>query len=268
MRVFPEIVTVGRYNLNEQDFCYTYQSDTHALHVYEHHGRIKIAQKVYPISPGTITLTPSGIETSYDLPQPGYHYCIHFKPVPVRTAKRVELPLRFELGSLKSDAVHKIDAISRYQNTSNGDLLNSSAATVALQELLLWFASNSHHTQESQKGSRACQAVEQAASLLVQRLSQSLSVPDLAEEVGLSQNYLARHFRQRFGVSIPRYLLVRRMKHAKHLLLDTNIPIKEIAQRIGLPEPQHFYKQFRSIVGLSPTAFRLTKSRKHLKAVE
>jgi AraC-like DNA-binding protein len=36
-----------------------------------------------------------------------------------------------------------------------------------------------------------------------------------------------------------------------------DLPMKRIAARVGMPDPQHFNKQFRLLTGLSPSAARL-----------
>ena len=50
-------------------------------------------------------------------------------------------------------------------------------------------------------------AVNRAADFLNTRFTDELSVPDLADHVGLTQNYLAQRFKLRFGMTMPRYLL-------------------------------------------------------------
>ena len=100
------------------------------------------------------------------------------------------------------------------------------------------------------------QAVHRAADILNTRFNGELSVPDLADEVAMTQNYLARRFKRRFGMTIPRYLLTVRMQHAQLLLSTTNLPIGRIAHRVGMPDRQHFNKQFRRSAGASPSAFR------------
>ena len=89
-----------------------------------------------------------------------------------------------------------------------------------------------------------------------------LTVPSIAREVGLSQNYLARFFRKRYGMTIPRYLLVRRIDLARHLLLTSDDLVKQIAGRVGLPDPQYFNKQFRRLTGSNPSDFRLSEKRR------
>ena len=72
----------------------------------------------------------------------------------------------------------------------------------------------------------------------------------------MSQNYLARHFRQRFGQTLPRFFLMCRMNEARRLLETTDLSVKAAAARVGMPDAQHFNKQYRRFIGMSPTATR------------
>ena len=88
------------------------------------------------------------------------------------------------------------------------------------------------------------------------RLREPLSVPDLAEEAGLSQNYLAQAFRQRYGLTMANFILRRRIELACYLLTASRATVTHIAHEAGLPDVQHFNKQFRRLVGVSPSAYR------------
>jgi AraC-like DNA-binding protein len=260
MHAFPLPVSAGRHQLNDRNFCYTYSHATHALHIYDYHGTANIGPNTFLLHPGDFTFSPKGVTSSYDLPQPGYHYYVHFKSTPTRSSEKVFLPSHIHLGSLQGQFVEKIMEISKDLATPPSDHISHSAAAAALQELLLRVVIHSQNVSGVSVNSRVIHIVDHAAKLMRESLHRPFLVPKLAEEVGLSQNYLARHFRTRFGMTIPRYLLTYRIDHARHLLATTNAPINKIAARIGLPDPKHFNKQFRLITGMSPSAFRLTKS--------
>ena len=78
----------------------------------------------------------------------------------------------------------------------------------------------------------------------------------LARQAGLTQNYLARRFREHFGCTLHGYQLARRIEHASQLLESTDMPIARIAERLGFSDAQHFNKQFRRLLSASPTSFR------------
>jgi transcriptional regulator GlxA family with amidase domain len=89
-----------------------------------------------------------------------------------------------------------------------------------------------------------------------QRMHEPLSVAHLARQVGLSHNHLTRLFRAATGQTVVEAIQRRRMERARHLLQFSNMPVKEIAVLVGLPDLQHFNKAVRRHLGASPTKFR------------
>lgn len=47
------------------------------------------------------------------------------------------------------------------------------------------------------------------------------------------------------------------MNQAKHRLIDTDEPIKEIARQCGYRDPYFFSKDFKKLTGLPPTDYRV-----------
>ena len=83
-----------------------------------------------------------------------------------------------------------------------------------------------------------------------------LPVTELVELGGVSHQYLGRIFRQAMGTSIEKYLQKRRLWEAKHLLLETEKPVAEIAAMCGFRDPGYFSTVFRRAEGMSPAAYR------------
>lgn len=253
----PRVIRAGIYPLSDQGFTHHYhQGSSHALHLYGYFARMRHGGVEVNLQPGDFTFSPRGGNTSYHLPQPGQHYCIHFEPARRNAAPDVALPLHAALGPWREGAERRVMTVVRHLAGAVPDAHAQAAASAALLELLLWMARHHQAPGAPVAGARALQAVERAAMLLERRLDAPLNVPQLAREVELSQNYLARLFRQRFGMTIPRYFLQRRMQWARDLLLLTDMPVSRVAEYVGMPDPQHFNKQFRRIVGQNPTSVR------------
>ena len=62
----------------------------------------------------------------------------------------------------------------------------------------------------------------------------------LADMQAVSAPYLSKLFHDRTGTTPSRYLTELRMGHARKLLLDSQLSVKEIAERVGYPDPFHF----------------------------
>jgi AraC-like DNA-binding protein len=230
--------------------------------VYDYAGEIILGGTRHPLKAGSFTITPAHVPSTYDLPHSGHHWCVHFAPVRSASTERVPIPLYGDLGSHKAYAAERIMQIGRIHRQSDDRGIAGSVAaayaSVMVQELLLWLAMHADPAAGShRKHERSAAASEKAAALMDAHFSRdNLTVPELADAVGMTQNYLAWHFRRRYGMTMPRYLLNRRIEHAGLLLATTDLPVTRIAQRVGFTDPQHFNKQFRRIMGLSPTAYR------------
>jgi len=55
-----------------------------------------------------------------------------------------------------------------------------------------------------------------------------------------------------------RYVLEQRVKRARQLLMQTDLPLSAIASAVGFYDQGHFSRQFRSLVGTTPSSFRRT----------
>ena len=87
---------------------------------------------------------------------------------------------------------------------------------------------------------------------------QPVRLADLAHAVHLSVPHLSALWRRHFQVSPIEDVIRMRIEHAKHLLLDENRRIRDVARAVGMDDPYHFSKLFSKRVGRSPRAYRAT----------
>ena len=81
-------------------------------------------------------------------------------------------------------------------------------------------------------------------------------IGDIESRMGLNGTYLERIFHSVTGDSIWQYLIRRRLQEAARLLSDTDTPIGDIDEKIGMNSRQTFYLQFKQRYGVSPSAYR------------
>lgn len=79
---------------------------------------------------------------------------------------------------------------------------------------------------------------------------------NLAHEVGTNQNKLKAVFKDAFGVTMAEYCLGRRMREAQQLLLEANLTIAQVAERVGYEHQSSFAAAFRGHVGMSAREYR------------
>ena len=86
----------------------------------------------------------------------------------------------------------------------------------------------------------------------------------LAKKLGYSADYLDRVFKKAKGKTIPQFIRERRIEEARSLLIESNLLLKEIAQRCGYANAAHFTRSFQAATGLAPQQFRALYPNKHI----
>lgn len=98
--------------------------------------------------------------------------------------------------------------------------------------------------------------VGRALRLLHSRPERPWTVEELAREVGVSRSALAQRLSELAGEAPMRYLTGWRIQLAKHLILQTGLPIAEVAARVGYESEAAFNRAFKRHVGVPPVAWR------------
>ena len=83
-----------------------------------------------------------------------------------------------------------------------------------------------------------------------------ITVSMFSEKYFVSKEYLSKLFKKKHGCGIYEYALNLRMSRAKELLLDQNMQIQQIAERLGYSNSNYFSKAFKNYYQLSPSEFR------------
>ncbi|MEO7133691.1 MAG: helix-turn-helix transcriptional regulator, partial [Vicinamibacterales bacterium] len=89
-----------------------------------------------------------------------------------------------------------------------------------------------------------------------ENLGEELSVESIAREVGMSAFHFAHAFRAATGLPPHKYLMQRRMEHAKSLLRETDLSLTEIALRVGYSSSSHFCVGFQKLIHTTPSHYR------------
>ena len=87
---------------------------------------------------------------------------------------------------------------------------------------------------------------------LKKNLQKKITLAELGMRMHCSTVTLTKAFRRETGTSIMQYLQEKRLQYAKKLLSETNMPIKEVAERCGFAEPPYFSRCFKREFGVSP----------------
>jgi AraC family transcriptional regulator len=88
------------------------------------------------------------------------------------------------------------------------------------------------------------------------RLSQDLTLTELAGVAGVSLSHLKLLFKRSVGVSVHRYVVQRRVQRATELLTHTKEPLAEVALQAGFANQSHMARWVRQSLGVTPKTLR------------
>lgn len=149
--------------------------------------------------------------------------------------------------ALKSSVTSLVEDFLREQRLSN-PVQTARVHMLLAQMLDAHLASRAAHGGEK--------FVQQACALLEQNLEQDVDLQQLSQRFGFGYERFRKLFADQTGVSPARYRILRRIDHAKSLLMEGRLPVKLIAEQLGYCDVYFFARQFKQVTGRTPSEFR------------
>ena len=87
-------------------------------------------------------------------------------------------------------------------------------------------------------------------------LQEKITLDELAGRFYIDKYYLAKRFKQQFGISVMQYVMQQRITTAKRLLRFSDMPVEKVGQECGMEDANYFARAFRKVEGCSPTKYR------------
>ena len=94
-------------------------------------------------------------------------------------------------------------------------------------------------------------------SYVEKNCTRDLRLSDLSKTFGYSQGYICRLFKSQLGIGFVDCLTRSRLRMAKRLLRQTQLPIFEVAIRSGFNIRDYFFKVFKKEEGITPRKYRI-----------
>lgn len=130
-------------------------------------------------------------------------------------------------------------------------------------ELLMFQSSQfeqiNEHTNLKQLKTEEMNRMLAVKEILLKHLDNPFSLRDLAHLVGTNEFNLKRNFKIAFGTTVYGYLNQYKMEMAKTMLLEKDITIAEIANKMGYTYPTHFSNAFKKYFGYLPNKLKSSK---------
>ena len=142
-----------------------------------------------------------------------------------------------------------------YTLASSSDYIRDMRINGKLNDLLTLLMESSWH-REAHTNAPKKMDISLVKSFLDEHYKEKLSLESVASHFFIDKHYLARLFKEHYGVTLVTYLQQVRITHAKRMLRFTDKSIEEIGLECGIGELNYFSRVFKKLEGVSPSEFR------------
>ncbi|MBN1673965.1 MAG: helix-turn-helix transcriptional regulator [Kiritimatiellae bacterium] len=249
----PELVHIHRPIHGVPAVLPVFVPDLWAAILYEYEASVRIEESDFPIRPGFASIIP-----------PGVHRVFRFSGRSVHRVANFDMPRRWRGRLVRPVMVDTREQFLRLRDAFDAALgllaTHPRRAEVKVWDMLLTLA----ECPLVHGGARPAlhPALRRAVSVVESWLSQPFGVAQVAREAGISHNQLIRLFQKEFACTVVAYVRRRRMQLARHWLIHSDLPLKVIAARVGIPDPHLFNKTVRRQFGCAPSDLRRRAARR------
>lgn len=138
----------------------------------------------------------------------------------------------------------------------SSDYIRDMHISEKLTSLLTLLMAESWHPENNFYIGSKKQSLQHVKDYLEQHYQEKIILDNLADKFYINKFYLARIFKEQFGVTINSYLAQIRITHAKQLLRFSDLTVEQIGQTCGIEEPAYFARVFKKVEGTTPGEYR------------
>ncbi|WNR46804.1 helix-turn-helix domain-containing protein [Paenibacillus roseipurpureus] len=112
-----------------------------------------------------------------------------------------------------------------------------------------------YHSLSTQEN-RSLSWLQQGLDYIQIHYAEGITVERVSAYVGVERTHFTKQFKKVYGVPPMQYMQDLKMNEAKHLLVQTDYTLTEIANSVGYPDLFSFSKAFKKHLGVPPTQYR------------
>ena len=113
-----------------------------------------------------------------------------------------------------------------------------------------------HHLEQTSHALSSIEPIKAPVEFVRENFHRDITIDELAKMSFLSVSALERRFKKHLGKTPKQFINEIRLENARRMLIETKLPIVEIAYQCGFSEHSYFSRQFKIMFGTLPSLLR------------
>ncbi len=145
--------------------------------------------------------------------------------------------------------IEQIHALLEQYNSTFKSRIFDNVALVATELLLMI------NSSENAQKSSVLPVVFEIKKYIDREENPSINLDEICEKFMINKSYAIATFKREFGITLYQYMLEKKIRMAENML-ESGESISNITDKLGYSCTQSFNRAFKSMVGISPSAYR------------
>lgn len=223
-------------------------------------GEILFNNKIFPIKPGTTSLTTPVDFHELNITSPLHILCIQF------STESISKDILARFCSLEKNIFYcnrnQTERTVSFINLLKDNFYNEVPSDIYVSRLLetLLLSFEKDFTTSENKYEHAPNPIQKAIVYIKSHFAENPQLSDIADMLFLNKYYFCKLFKETVGENYKDYLRKLKIHHAYGLLQHTNMSITQICFESGYSSQSTFNRDFKTFFGVSPRDIRKNKS--------
>lgn len=145
---------------------------------------------------------------------------------------------------------------SIYVNINSGSVFGQQIASGYVYDLVLWFKQAILLAELNRFRKNSQQILAMAIDYIKENVCREVTLREISKQIGISQQHMCRIFREHLNVHFTEYVTRVRLNIAMEMILNTDLPMAEIAERCGFKSASYFSTVFGKYEHMTPNNYR------------
>lgn len=220
-----------------------------------------INKQLYRLEPGQFMIVNSNEVHSIDSPDPNFTLVLQIPRGLFEKYTKDADGLLLRRSCEKDDrlAALILHMHKAYEQKQNGYLFDILSSFYELMYLLVTDFRAAEADEERIRQNKNLDRLSHITNYIQVNYREDLTLEGVAGIFGFSPAYLSKMFQKYAGINYKTYVQELRTQAGYRLLMNTELPVGEIALECGFPDSRSFAKTFRRRYGMTPAEYRKNK---------